>query len=190
MPNEHRPFENNQCKSCHEISGQQILTKLKDNSQDLCAKCHRTIEKSSERGFVHMPEVANPCLNCHNPHASANNGLLAKAQTTLCMSCHFDDKGAKSKTHFITHPDLECTSCHNPHGSDVDKYLIKENLKLCADCHADAHASSHPVGEDVIDPRNNESITCLTCHVLHGSEYEKYLALDPKMDLCIQCHKR
>lgn len=190
MPNQHRPFENNQCKSCHEMSGQEILTTMKDNSQDLCAKCHRTIEKSSDRGFVHMPDDANPCLNCHNPHASANDALLAKDQATLCLGCHFNEEGMKSKTKFITHPDLECSSCHQPHGSNVDKYLIKENLDLCSDCHADAHASSHPVGVDVIDPRNNESITCLTCHVLHGSEYEKYLILDPKMDLCIQCHKR
>lgn len=190
MPNQHRPFENNQCKSCHEMSGDQILTTMKDNSQDLCAKCHRTVEKSSDHGYVHIPDEANPCLNCHNPHASASEGLLAKDQVTLCLSCHFNEEGAKSKTKFITHPELECNSCHNPHGSNVEKYLIKENLDLCSDCHADAHASSHPVGEDVIDPRNGESVTCLTCHTLHGSEYEKYLTLDPKMDLCIQCHKR
>jgi len=107
------------------------------------------------------------------------------------MKCHFTEVPSKDKSKFITHDGQDCTICHTPHGADNERYLANDNpTDLCNTCHSDAHKNSHPMGEKAIDPRSGEPITCLSCHKMHGSGQDFYLAFDPDMDLCIQCHKR
>jgi predicted CXXCH cytochrome family protein len=107
------------------------------------------------------------------------------------MKCHFTDVPSKEKSEYITHPGQDCTICHTPHGANNARYLANDNVTdLCNSCHEDAHKNSHPMGEKVIDPRNGKPMNCLSCHKMHGSGHEYYLAFDPDMDLCIQCHKK
>ena len=40
------------------------------------------------------------------------------------------------------------------------------------------------------DQRTKEPVTWLSCHKLHGADFEPCLPLNPEMDLCVQCHKR
>ena len=61
---------------------------------------------------------------------------------------------------------------------------------LCGECHEEAHNVTHPVGPDVIDPRTEAAVTCLSCHQMHGARFAQYLPLNPDMELCIQCHNR
>ena len=83
-----------------------------------------------------------------------------------------------------------CIECHQPHGNEDAQLLLTRSSQLCAGCHESAHRVSHPIGEEVIDPRTGESVTCLSCHQLHGAEFAKYLPLNPDMALCIQCHDK
>lgn len=191
MSNQHKPFASGNCKSCHLTTGTTLSFKVKDDPKDLCLKCHRTIDKDKDVKFRHVMDDDNSCLNCHNPHASKGSGLLVSAQQqTVCTNCHFSDDTKHKKEFYLTHTELECTTCHDPHSSNEDKYLIEKNLDLCNTCHAEAHKASHPVGEGIIDPRKGEQVTCLSCHKLHGANFPDYLPLDPKMDLCIQCHDK
>jgi predicted CXXCH cytochrome family protein len=68
---------------------------------------------------LHPPFQKGPCLACHAPHASEQEGMLVKAPGALCTSCH--DISAQSIK--VAHKGLltahtDCTSCHEPHASD------------------------------------------------------------------------
>ena len=78
------------------------------------------------------------------------------------MSCHFNEH--EDKNRFVTHVGTDCTSCHAAHGNDDDKLLVRRDAHLCAPCHENAHKVTHPIGEDVLDPRTEETMTCLSCH--------------------------
>jgi predicted CXXCH cytochrome family protein len=185
--NQHAPFAGGDCERCHGESGSFVI---QADVKTLCIDCHRGIE-SFERATYHGHLThGESCLNCHNPHASNAGALLAAEQKVLCMRCHFNEPGRKDKKEYLTHGGMECSECHTPHGSENARYLTSVDVDLCARCHPRAHQVSHPVGPDVIDRRTGDPVTCLSCHTMHGSDFEYYLTLDPKMDLCIQCHQR
>jgi predicted CXXCH cytochrome family protein len=153
-------------------------------------KCHRGVEEYGKTEFHAHLDTEESCLACHNPHASNAEALLAAEQRVLCMRCHFNEEGRRDKETYVTHGGMDCSNCHTPHGAENPKYLATLDVDLCSRCHERAHRVSHPIGPDIIDPRTEMPMTCLSCHRLHGSEFEDYLALDPSMDLCIQCHQR
>jgi predicted CXXCH cytochrome family protein len=45
------------------------------------------------------------------------------------------------------------------------------------------------MGAGVLDPRNGQSMDCLSCHGLHEAPAEKYLYSDGGRELCVGCHK-
>jgi len=188
--NQHAPFEAGQCESCHISGGSEEPFAIAADVKDLCQGCHGEMGGKNLK-YHHNLDDSRSCLNCHNPHASNVSELLRAKQQDLCLGCHFNGPElTKPKSEYITHNGQACTTCHLPHGADNDKYLKSVGVDLCTGCHEGAHRSSHPVGDDTIDPRTGKQLTCISCHQLHGADFEKYLPLDPTMDLCIQCHKK
>lgn len=187
-PNQHAPFKSGNCKVCHETTGGNAFA-LKTSNKKLCTKCHSKVI-NDDLLFHHNVDDDKSCMNCHNPHASSSDNLLRDIQSNLCMSCHFNDESSQNKAKYITHDGIDCSNCHLPHGANNKTYLKSLDAELCTGCHEGSHDSSHPLGNDVIDPRNKKPVTCLSCHKLHGADFKKYLPLDPSMDLCIQCHKQ
>jgi predicted CXXCH cytochrome family protein len=59
----------------------------------------------------------------------------------------------------------------------------------CTSCHESQGTFTHPVGEGILDHRNRQIITCLTCHDPKGTDYENNLRLDQNKELCVQCHR-
>lgn len=192
MANQHPPFEDGECSSCHAAGAQSGGSfAIAGDIAATCFKCHDDIEAAKKADFKPHLERENSCTNCHNPHAANAESLLSSDQQTLCTKCHFTDVPAKDKAKFLTHSDQNCTICHSPHGADNDRYLKnKDAMVLCRTCHENVHKGSHPMGGDFIDKRTNSTLNCLSCHRMHGSGQEFYLAFNPDMDLCIQCHKR
>ena len=188
--NQHAPFASGSCEGCHGT--------LTDTSsfevagvRDLCQQCHRESQEFAASAFHHNLDAEGSCNQCHNPHASNVAALLKSSTTTLCMGCHFGESThTKPRAAYVTHDGLDCAVCHLPHGADNAKYLVSTDGSFCVPCHEQAHAVSHPVGPDVIVARTGESVTCLSCHQLHGADFKQYLPLDPSRDLCIQCHRR
>ncbi|HUU44691.1 MAG TPA: cytochrome c3 family protein [Acidobacteriota bacterium] len=191
MPNEHAPFKGNNCSTCHATGAGGSGFGLVSDVKTLCFRCHASIRTEADQAFSHNLNDERSCLNCHNPHAAAGTALLSAKQEMLCLNCHFkgSEYAGKSRTSLLTHDAMECTTCHQPHGSDNGRYLISTDSDLCAGCHERAHRSTHPIGPDVIDQRTGKPLTCMSCHQLHGADFEPYLPLNPKMDLCIQCHR-
>lgn len=190
MANQHSPFRAGQCNACHAAGGSSAFA-LVSEPKALCLKCHKDIQENFSTAYHNHLTDDNSCLNCHNPHAAPAASLLAAEQKDLCFRCHFiGEKYKKDHNAYLTHDGMECSNCHTPHGAGNPRYLKTTDVELCLGCHAGAHRGSHPVGKDVIDPRNNEPMTCISCHQLHGPDFKLYLPLNPAMDLCIQCHKR
>jgi len=191
--NQHAPFRGENCSTCHGDMDTSTAAPfaIGDGIQDLCLRCHRGVADYREQTYQHIMPEPRSCDECHNPHASNSGDLLAAPQSQLCMRCHFNEADRnKPKAEYVTHDGMDCSECHTPHGGQNPRYLRVEGGTICAGCHEDAHQVSHPLGEDVIDPRTGEAVTCLSCHQLHGADFANYLPLDPDMDLCIQCHKR
>lgn len=188
--NQHSPFKAGNCKTCHT----QVSTgdfSFGGEVADLCEKCHRSIAGNMELANHQHLEMENSCVNCHNPHASNQTALVKSEQKRMCFNCHFKGEDyPKEHNAYMTHDGMDCTNCHAPHGSDSQNMLKRIDVRLCSDCHVRAHKVSHPVGEDIVNPKTGGSMNCLSCHQLHGADYENYLPLDPKMALCLQCHKK
>ncbi len=192
MANEHAPFAGGQCSACHDGSAGGSGFALVSDVKSVCTRCHDDIREEAAQPYTHNLNDERSCMNCHNAHTSSADALLARPQQTMCMQCHFkgDEYTEDSRESLLTHDGMECTSCHVPHGSSNPQYFVAGKTEMCAGCHERAHRSSHPIGPEVIDPKTGEQVTCLSCHQLHGADFEPYLPLSPEMDLCIQCHRR
>ena len=190
MPNQHAPFKAGKCTACHVSSAAAGEYALTADVKTVCLKCHQNILGS--KAYQHNLNDPRSCLNCHNAHTSSADALLSAPQKDLCLRCHFggDKYKGRKKEDYLTHNGLECANCHTPHGSDNPQYLKSQGEDICIGCHTDAHKGSHPLGPNVIDPRTNTPVTCLSCHKLHGADFKPYLPLNPAMELCIQCHRR
>jgi predicted CXXCH cytochrome family protein len=110
----------------------------------------------------------------------------------VCGQCHADsvERQARSQTKHPPIAEGKCAECHSPHSSD-NVFLATESttIELCAECHEWQSHSTHPIGEEVVDPRNpNVTLQCSSCHRAHGSEYDHFLYFETTDDACIQCH--
>ena len=150
------------CASCHgEVDASTTPHKYKSklakgltaDGNALCANCHE--KKLFEGKVLHGPVVSGPCLACHNPHSSDNQGLLTKAPATLCLDCHpaiskgpHVVAGFSQKSHPLGNEKKEakdplregkkfyCASCHEPHRSDRPKLnRFGKGMDSCQKCH-------------------------------------------------------
>jgi DmsE family decaheme c-type cytochrome len=106
------------------------------------------------------------CTDCHNPHGSMTEGLLAdRSVNDNCYRCHAEKRGPT----LFEHPPVRenCLNCHDPHGSIHEALLVARPPRLCQNCHIN---SRHPS-----EPRNAASRFvfnkgCVNCHSqIHGS---------------------
>lgn len=152
------------CKTCHaqlDASSKRHKSMgkfehgLKAEAPALCTGCHE--EKLFDGKVVHGPVASGKCLECHDPHASDNVGLLTKEPAALCLDCHAD---IKKKPHVIVgfsgggHPlgdvkkDKEvqdplrpgkpfyCAACHEPHRSELPNLgRFPKGMGTCQKCH-------------------------------------------------------
>jgi predicted CXXCH cytochrome family protein len=193
----HKVFLDKNCEECHNPikSGRKITTKIK--GEGLCFNCHKrdTSKYDYIADDVHTKDAENPCTLCHDHHASSQKNLTKK-ESNLCMKCHEStERRTAAMEHALKSTDCKpvkerkCFECHLPaHSSRPLNYRVDE-IALCSRCHASQHKITHPLGDDVIDPRDGESLTCNSCHSMHSANAEYFLTHDRKRALCIQCHK-
>ncbi|MFP3983353.1 MAG: cytochrome c3 family protein [Desulfurivibrionaceae bacterium] len=194
--NVHDPVNRGMCSQCHVEASAGDPFALKSTGMKVCQGCHYdTMNDMLSRKRLHWPVVGEKgCINCHSPHASPEGRLLKEAPLKLCGQCHTDTLARQERAQ-TEHPPVaegECSTCHSPHSSD-HIFLLEQGstIDLCGDCHDWQTHSTHPIGEEVIDPRNqNLTLQCLSCHRTHGTEYEKFLYYETTKDLCVQCHEK
>lgn len=192
--NVHAPLNKRMCKQCHEEpTSKNPLATLKDG-YELCQGCHyEMVNETFNKDRIHWPLVDNTgCLNCHSPHASATPGLMKAPMKKVCGDCHSDTISRQERALTKHQPidDGECSTCHSPHSSD-NAFLLNEKstVRLCAQCHDWQSHSTHPIGDEVIDPRNpNLEMDCLSCHRTHGTEFVHFIYTEEIHELCVLCH--
>lgn len=187
---QHQPYAKGQCSACHN-SGDNYKNVSKEPS--LCLKCHESVLDTFNDASSHLVAGGEkgPCLSCHNGHGGNERNLMNRFSGEVCYSCHSDTKDSLDKSNYI-HPLINnCLQCHNGHSSPDRRFLkIDEgNTRLCDKCHSSQGTFTHPVGEDIIDPRTKQPVECYTCHNIMGSKEPFLLELDPKSVLCVQCHQ-
>jgi predicted CXXCH cytochrome family protein len=195
-PFSHSFFLNRNCEECHNpfLEKKQITTNKE--GKNICFRCH--IKDSPIKYIdddVHVKDAQNPCMVCHDPHAS-EKANLTKNESALCLDCHENtekrtghmERIYKVKCTPVT--DRKCFECHMVGcSSEQPLYFTGDTTAMCVKCHAVEHKISHPLGPEAIDPRNNQPITCTSCHSLHSAKAGFMLTHDRKRALCIQCHK-
>ncbi|ABS26040.1 cytochrome C family protein [Anaeromyxobacter sp. Fw109-5] len=193
----HSPVARGMCSQCHEAAGSTNQFATKAKGAELCKTCHGPlVTKMLSKNRVHSPVLGgeDDCLKCHNPHASQQKALLERPIRDLCGSCHVDTMQREARAFSRHEPvrDGDCAACHDPHGTDGPLLLTNENIvALCKGCHDWGAHSSHPLGENFVDPRNpNLTLDCLSCHRSHGTEYKKLMPFPKQSDLCTTCHAK
>lgn len=184
----HNPVREGMCTTCHQAAddpqkktrhpGNLVIT-LVQQGAGLCAMCH---EPKDTKKVVHAPIKGGDCTTCHDPHRSANKGMLKEALPALCFQCH-PDSMIKQK---VLHPPVaggDCSGCHDNHQSDFPNRLVQEGNALCFQCHPDK--------EDALKTRKFSHMpvkqSCIQCHNPHGSPSAAMLSA-PVPDLCAGCH--
>ncbi|MBI4791494.1 MAG: cytochrome c3 family protein [Deltaproteobacteria bacterium] len=194
--NVHQPIVNKMCNQCHNEAQSAEPLGLKKNGFELCQGCHyEMMNKTLNKKRMHWPLLDKTgCINCHSPHASPVSGLLKKPMLPLCGSCHADtiSRQERSQTPHPPVADGDCTACHSPHASD-NLFFMNEasTVTVCGNCHDWQTHSTHPIGEKVLDPRNqNITLQCMSCHRTHGTEYKHFMYFPDTQTLCVQCHEK
>jgi len=190
-PYGHAPFLAKSCESCHNpVEPGKKVTMLAEGSE-LCFNCHKKDPENYREGDIHGTFAQLPCSLCHEFH-SAGNAKLTRDESRVCLTCHDSvEKRIATMKKSLTrvHKEKDCFNCHKPFHSNRPRYLKGEVIPLCSGCHKGQHEVTHPVGEDVLDPRNGAPLTCLSCHSLHSARADYMLSFDRRRQLCIQCHR-
>ncbi len=192
--NVHPPVASRMCTQCHQGPDSKTPLALRSPVFDLCKGCHNDmINTTLAKTQVHWPFLRKDgCLSCHNPHASPEKGLLKAPKIKLCGRCHADTikRQQRSQTKHPPVAEGNCTACHEPHSSN-NSFLLNaaSPIDLCGKCHDSQKHATHPVGVKYKDPRNpNKTLTCLSCHRAHGTDYKRMIPFPTVTELCVQCH--
>jgi predicted CXXCH cytochrome family protein len=184
----HKPFEEKNCNSCHRPSSSEVVK----TGIGLCTECHKASMPGFNRINSHLVagKTDNVCNACHNPHGSDEKNLLKDKEERVCYACHKDTKEYAAGSNY-KHPKLaSCSDCHSSHGSN-NRFFLAKGDDTCSteECHPTQGVFTHPVGEEIIDPRSKAPMSCNTCHNPMGSPEESILRLERDMELCVQCHQ-
>lgn len=184
----HSPVKEGMCTACH-MAEPDPLKKAKhpgnlnitlmQQGAELCAMCHGP---RGTKKVVHAPIMGGDCTSCHDPHQSANKGMLKAAMPALCFQCH-PESMVKQKS---LHPPVaggDCSGCHDNHESDFPGRLAQEGNALCFMCHPDKEEGqkTKKVAHMPVQA------SCVQCHNPHGASSPAMLSA-PVPDLCAGCH--
>ena len=192
--NVHSPVAKRMCGQCHKGNAAPGKTPPAEGNIETCGECHKkTVEVALRSANSHWPALDQEgCLTCHDPHASKQPKLLSERELDLCGGCHPSvvTRQQHSKVKHEPVLDGDCNACHTPHGSD-NPYLFEfeTDIDVCAECHEFQRHSTHPIGNEVKDPRNtNATLDCSSCHRAHGTQYDHMFPFATYTFLCTQCH--
>lgn len=162
------------CTDCHRIhypgQGAQLL-KAKDEVS-LCLKCHHRARSALMKSSHHpLREGKMTCSDCHNPHGSvAENLVAADSLNDKCYECHREKRGPFLWDHVPVRE--ECTHCHDPHGSNHPRLLAARVPYLCQRCHSEPRHPGTLYDESNVNTRAIYNRACLNCHsTIHGSNH-------------------
>jgi formate dehydrogenase gamma subunit len=186
------------CTTCHGTHTISNETKLSNQLEDACLKCHPAVQaefKQSVHADLNEGRANSHCFGCHGEHRSR-----APSDTTLrvqnessaeatCGSCHAESVARYNQSlHAYALKSgspraPRCESCHGAHNirrvtDPLSPMYRSTQPETCAKCHSKIGITTDP---DVRLPRSFENYQAST----HG----KLLAQgNTKVPVCIDCH--
>lgn len=152
-----------------------------------CAGCHATAVDSKTQAFS---SLSLDCYACHGnvpvdhpnkpelAYLSSKKKDSAALLTSICAQCHV--RTGQSKSTGLPYPNtfVAGDNLFRDYKADFSDAVMK-NLS-----DADRHVMEN-VRDVVI--AGKESVTCLSCHEVHGQSTKKHRLL-PRSDYCMHCH--
>lgn len=125
------------CSECH-LTLDETRTELSLNGSNACTDCHT--EFQGPFPFEHQAAVdysteEGGCLNCHDPHGSAQPRILKQPYEPphfqLCTQCHFvPPLHNRNSQHGTMWAGIPCNDCHTDiHGSYTSRSFLSESLE-------------------------------------------------------------
>jgi len=162
------------CTDCHRIhrpgQGAELLKEA--NEVALCLTCHHAMRSDLMKASHHpMREGKMTCSDCHNPHGTTTDDLVAADSINdKCYECHAEKRGPFLWDHVPARED--CTHCHNPHGSNHQRLLKARVPYLCQRCHSEPRHPGTLYDASTVNTRAIYNRACLNCHAtVHGSNH-------------------
>lgn len=108
---------------------------------------------------AHQPFLDQQCSACHTGRFD-----MRGVADGVCFTCH---QGVQEEHAFMHGPVVVgvCMWCHVAHESAYPALLKHEARTVCVQCHEPALLPADQVPEHA-----DESVSCLVCHVGHGSD--------------------
>lgn len=127
------------CVSCHSFTGTTEPT-IGHGASANCYSCHP--EQSGPFIYEHPVTISfavegEGCTECHDPHGSGNERLLAQKGSAQCLECHGIPPLHRTM-HSGLGSKLECVECHTEiHGSNDNAKFLDPDLgsKLFPNCY-------------------------------------------------------
>ena len=208
------------CDACHvthkvgEVGKLEFDKHLTKGVPALCLDCHDAKDAALIKTHQGQPFGTANCLQCHDPHQSAQPKLMAKflhppfadkdgcgtchspakdgkvvlTQANvkdLCVMCHSDKAELIDKAK-VQHPGAagDCTDCHNPHASSVPGLPKTNPVDICLTCHSDQAEQFKKA--HLHQPAFKQA--CAICHEPHGGNNDHLLRTEKPDALCLECH--
>ena len=131
------------CLDCHDAKDEALIKAHQGQpfATANCVQCHNPHQSAQPhlmQTFTHAPFAMGACDSCHQP-AKDGKVVLTQADTkAICVTCHAEqaEKIEKAK---VPHPGAqgECIACHNPHAGKTPGFIQPDPVSACLACHSD-----------------------------------------------------
>ena len=162
------------CTDCHRIHAPEPTNSLlkADDEMTLCLSCHTRTRSAVMKSSHHpMREGKMNCSDCHNPHGTLTDSLIAgDTINEVCYQCHAEKRGPVLWDHISVRED--CVNCHDPHGSNHQRLLKARVPYLCQRCHSETRHPGKLYDQSNLSTPEIYNRGCLNCHAaIHGSSH-------------------
>lgn len=170
----HLPAEEEFCDACHAVEEQlDTYTVATPGGDGLCLECHESeLKEGPENGSMHGLLLRDACIVCHDPHASFQPALLRAAGNDLCLSCHARPVAGERAVTALEVAAADYDAASKIH---LDEGLTGGHPML-----------GHPVAGVAESTGSSTTLSCLSCHAPHTSEFPSLMLGD--LELCANCH--
>ena len=171
---------------------------------ETCVGCHTGYDANvapTKHGFAansRTPMAQQGCESCHGPgeaHASDPETVKPVQFATVdaatanqqCLSCHNRGDHALWSGSQHENRNLKCADCHSVHAAEGPALMRATTQQLtCATCHQSVTNKQQRFNHM---PVREGTMTCSSCHNVHGSVNVKLLRVGTTVDQsCTSCH--